>query len=147
MISITKSLVTFVALVAAGLSIFLLAICLDKNPFQLQITSIFGYTTWVFYLIFCDSRWWRGYSLRQKEVQKELPRLLSMHGAFLVFLVALETMALWAQPRLPSYWRSEYGSRHDSLFVDVLILAGVGVGMTQILMSRKILGRAVGENA
>ena len=145
-ISITKSLVTLVVVLTAGLSIFFLAICLDKNPFVLQITSIFGCTAGVLYLVFCDSRYWRGYSLRRKEVQRELPRLLSMHMAFLVFLVVVETIALWARPHLPSYWRSEYGSKHDTLFADVLILTCVGIGMTQIVISRKILGRAVSEN-
>jgi hypothetical protein len=69
-----------------------------------------------------------------------------MHMAFLVFLVVVETIALWARPHLPSYWRSEYGSKHDTLFADLLILTGVGIGMTQIVISRKIPGRAVGEN-
>jgi len=124
-ISITKSLVTLVVLLTAGLSIFLVAICLDKNPFVLQITSIFGYTAGVLYLVFCDSRYWRGYSLRRKEVQRELPRLVSMHMAFLVFLVVVETIALWARPHLPSYWRSEYG---------------VAVGIVQVLVALWIAG-------
>jgi hypothetical protein len=146
-ISITKSLVTFVAILTTALAIFLLAVCLNENPFVLQITSVFGYTAWVFYLVFCDSRYWRGYSLRKEEVRQELPRLLSMHVVFLVLLVVVETMALWARPHLPGYWRTEYGSRHDTLFAGVLMLTGLGIGMTQILITRRILGRVAGKNA
>lgn len=144
-ISITKSVVTFVGILTTVAAIFLLAVYLDKNPLVLQITSVFGYTACVFYLVFCDSKYWRGYSLGNEEVRQKLPLLLSMHIVFLVLLLVVETMALWARPHLPSYWRTEYGSKHDTLFEGALILTAASIVMTQILVSRRILSRVLGE--
>jgi hypothetical protein len=143
-VSVTKSLVTWVVIMATATAAFVLAISLYKNPFVVQITSAFGYTAWVFFLIFCDSRAWRGYSLRKKEVRQELPRLLSMHAAFLALLLLIETTALLARSSSPSNLRTEFGSKHDTLAY-VLIFTGVGIGTTQALIARRILSRVVGS--
>jgi hypothetical protein len=99
---ITKSAVTFAALVATALGGFLVVIFLSGKPYQLQIASAIVDTFWVFCLVSFDSPLGPGYDLTRKGSRKELPRILSIHGAFLVLLAAVITIALWAQPRLPS---------------------------------------------
>ncbi len=117
---------------------------LDGKPFEIQAISLIADTELVFSFVFFDTSMGRGYSLRDKVVQQHLPRLLQIHFLSLVFLFALITFAVSAQPHLPRSWLVDPGYRYStSPFVSVLILIGVGIGITQVLISRKILSRAL----
>lgn len=136
---ITKSVGTFVALVAAALGGFLVVIFLSGTLYQLQIASAVVDTFWVFCLVSFDSPLGPGYDLTCKAARQELPRILSIHGAFLVLLAAVITIALWAQPRLPSYWRVADSVRHMSLFDYLLVFVGAGICVAELLIVRKLL--------
>jgi hypothetical protein len=141
--SLLKMFITWVGIVAGVLAIFLLFILLNHRPFEIQVVSLVADTEFVFFLVFCDSRGWRRYSLRNKQVQRELPRLLGIHCLFLVLIFALLTFALSAQSRLPSSWLVESGPRDVSPFAFGLILIGVITVMTQAWILRKILKLAL----
>jgi hypothetical protein len=146
--SAVEMLVTWVGLVAGAMAIILLATIWLPRQFGLQIVSLVGDTELVFFLVFCDSRAWRGYSLRNKRVQQELPHLLDVHCLFLILVFALLTFALSARSRLPSSWLVESGPKYDSPFALGLIVIGTMTAMTQAWIYRKILRRAVAvENA
>jgi hypothetical protein len=140
--SLLKMFITWVGIMAALLTLFLLLIFLRDGRFQLQIVSVLADTGFVFFLVFCDSRAWRGYSLRNKRVQQELPRLLGIHCLFLVLLFALLTFALSVRPHLPHSWLVESGPKDVSPFAFGLIWIGVITLMTQAWVLRKILRRA-----
>jgi hypothetical protein len=130
-------------LLAAALGAFLVLFFLSGKPYVLQIASAIGDTFWVFCWVSFDSPLGRGYDLTRKGVRQELPHILWIHGAFLALLTAVITIALWAQPRLPSYWRVEDSFRHMSLFDYVLVFVGAGICMTEVLVIRKLLSRIV----
>jgi hypothetical protein len=138
-----EMLVTWVGLIAGAMTIVLLATIWFPRQFGLQIVSLVADTEFVFFLVFCDSRAWRGYSLRNKRVQQELPRLLGIHCLFLVVVFAVLTFALSARPRLPSSWLAESGPKHDSPLEFGLIVIGAITMMTQAWIYRNILRRAV----
>lgn len=141
--SILTSFLTWVGIMAALMATFLLLILLDHRPFEIQIVSLVADTELVFFLVFFDSRAWRGYSLRDKRVQQALPRLLGIHCFCLVLIFALLTFALSAKPRLPSSWVTESGPKDTSPFALVLILIGGITPTIQAWRYRRILRRAV----
>ena len=117
---------------------------LDGRPFEIQAISLIADTEFVFLLVFFDTSMGRGYSLRDKAVQRQLPRLLQIHFVSLVFLFALITFALSARSRLPHSWLVDPGYRYStSPFVSVLLLIGVAMVIAQVLISRRILSRAL----
>jgi hypothetical protein len=138
-----ERLITWVGVVTAGMTLFLLAILLVHKPFGIQIVSLVAYTEFVFFLVFCDSRAWHGYSLRNKRVQQEMPCLLGVHFLFLVLVFGVLTFALSAQSRLPGSWLVESGSRNVSRFAFALLLIGTITAWTQAWICRKILRRAM----
>ena len=143
-VSSAKAAVTLVGVMIVLLGTFLLVILLDGRPFELQTISLIADTEFVFFFVFCNSQSWRGYSLRNKTVQQQLPHLLQIHCLFLVLLIAVETFALSARPHLPHSWLVDPGYRYSaSPFVSVLLLIGMAIVMTQVLISRKILSRAL----
>jgi len=125
------------------LGTFLLVILLDGRPFELQTISLIADTEFVFFFVFCNSRSWRGYSLRNKTVQQQLPHLLQIHCLFLVLLIAVETFALSERPHLPDSWIAERGPRLLSPFESGLLLIGMAIVITQVLISRRILSRTL----
>lgn len=134
---------TWAGLMLGAATILLLGILLGEKPFGLQIVAVAADTEYVFFLVFCDSRAWRGYSLRDKRVQRELPRLLGPHCFFLFLIVVALTVALSSRSRLPSSWVVESGSKHDSPFAVALIIAGVLAATAQAWLYRNKLARAL----
>jgi hypothetical protein len=134
---------TWVGIMAGMMTTFLLAILMVHRPFGIQVIFLVADTEFVFFLVFCDSRAWRGYSLRNKRVQQELPHLLGIHCLFLVLIFALLTFALSAQSRLPSSWLVESGPKDVSPFAFGLIFIGVITVMTQAWTYRRILSRVL----
>jgi hypothetical protein len=141
--SILPAFLTWVGIMAALLGTFLLVILLNHRPFESQILALVWDTEFVFFLVFFDSRAWRGYSLRNKQVLQELPRLLGIHCFCLVLIFVLLTFALSVEPRLPSSWVTENGPKDTSPFALVLILIGGITPTIQAWRYRKILSGAV----
>jgi len=148
--SIVKALVTWVGLMTAILATFLLLIFLMNKPFGVQIVCLVADTEFVSFLVFCDSRSWRGYSLRNRTVQQQLPHLLRIHSLFLGLIFVVLTMALSAIPHLPDVWFADnvvwyrHLVRHQSSpFAFVLILAGSAAAVTEAWILRRILSRAL----
>jgi amino acid transporter len=81
--SVGKLIVFLVTIV----SIFLLYVLLGDKPFGFQIATLIAYSVSVFTFVFFR---WKGlnkaYSLRDKAVRRQIPRLLAIHGAFLVLV-------------------------------------------------------------
>lgn len=117
---------------------------LDGRPFEIHAISLIADTEFVILFVFFDTSMGRGYSLRDKAVQQQLPRLLRIHFVSLAFLFALITFALSVRSRLPHSWLVDPGDRYStSPFVSVLFLIGVAIVITQVLISRKILSHAI----
>jgi hypothetical protein len=138
----TKGLLTWLGFMAALLGTVLLLLFLSDRPYGVRVVCLVGDTVWVSFLVFCDSRYWRGYSLRNNTVRQELPLLLRVHCLFLLFLFSGLTLAISAQSQLPSSWVVERGQRRPSFFVSGLICVGVTVSVTGAWFCRRILRRA-----
>lgn len=137
-----KMFIAWVGIMAGFLTVLLLSIFWGDRPFGIQIVSLIADTGLVFFFVFCDSRAWRGYSLRDKRVRQELPHLLGIHSLFLIVIGLLLTFVLSEQSLLPASWLVESGPKHESPFEVGLIFIGVAVVMTQAWIYRKILRRA-----
>jgi hypothetical protein len=142
-ISVAKQVGTFAGLLVGFVLVLVLYIVLADEPFGIQVATIVAYTGFVFFSVFCDSRWLKGYSLRQKAVRKEIPLLLAIHAVFLVVVFMVLTIALSLRPSLPASWLAERGKKHDSWFVDLLLLIGAVTITFQVFISRRILSRSV----
>jgi hypothetical protein len=142
-VSLAKAALTLVVVMIVLLGTFLLVILLDGRPFELQTISLIVDTEFVFFFVFCNSRSWRGYSLRNKTVRQQLPHLLQIHCLFLVLLIAVETFALSERPHLPDSWIAKPGPRLMSPFESGLLLIGMAIVITQVLISRRILSRTL----
>jgi hypothetical protein len=142
--AVVNILLWFGGLMTAFLAtVFLMVILMDK-PFGVQIVSLVGDTEFVFFLVFCDSKSWRGYSLRNRTVQQQLPHLLRIHSLFLSLIFVVLTIALSARPHLPDVWFVESGSwRRSSPFAFVLIFAGSAAAVTEAWILRRMLSRAL----
>jgi hypothetical protein len=145
--SILAAFLTWVGLMVAMMATFLLLILLDGQPFQVQIVSLIAETEFVFFLVFFGTNSWRGYSLRDKRVQREFPRLLRMHCIFLIFIFTLLTLALSVQARLPASWITANGPKDTPPFVLGLILIGSATAVAEAWIFRKSLRRAVNVGA
>ena len=129
----------------AGTIPFIIYIGPSNLAFGIQIATTIVYTVAMFWLIFLPAKGDNTeYSLWDERVQEKLPRLLGIHVVFLSWVLAMHSTASVARPHLPAYWFKGYSSGRDTLFQDVGILFYVLTGMTQRLISRGILSRAVG---
>ena len=124
-------------------------VALRENQFGIQIAMIIVDTGFVFLLVFCDTRGWKGYSLSEEAGRQKLPLLLFIHAGFLVVIFAGVTVAILIHPHLSHFWtlqrnRGGRGKLSNLSYSDhVSILTGVAIVFTQTLISRGILGRAL----
>ena len=131
------------------LAIMILFVPLRSSPFGFQIALVLAYTSFVFLLVFCDTRGSKGYSLSEKAVRQKLPLLLCIHAGFLAFMFAVATGAILLRPHLPLFWTlardAEGRGRFSNLSYFDLIsgLTGVAIMFTQTFISRGILERAL----
>jgi len=87
----------------------------------------------------------KGYSLREKAVRQKLPLLFYIHAGFLAVMFAVETGATLVRPHLSRFWTLERGAGKPffSYFDWIVLLTGFAILLTQIAISRGILGRAL----
>ena len=141
-VSVAKQLGTWLGIVSGGMALFLLGILIADKPFGLQITTLIVYTGLVFFQVFCDSRAFKGYSLRLTAVRNKISTLYAIHVVFLLFVFVALTAALSLRPHVLSSWHTTNGKR-DNWFDMLLIIIGVTICMCQTLISRKILSRSI----
>jgi hypothetical protein len=120
-----------------------LFIFIGDRPFGTQIATVIVYTYFAFLYVFFPTRWLEEtYSLRDKAVQQQFPRLTAIHCGFLTFIFLGQTVLFAMKPRLPSYWLTPHGKQSDTLY-GALILVPAIVLTTQVFISRRILSRSV----
>jgi hypothetical protein len=141
-VSVAKQLGTWFGLMSGFMAIFSLLILIGDKPYGVQITTLIGDTGLVFFLVFCDSRSYKGYSLRLTAVRRKIPTLLAIHAVFLLFIFVGLTAALSVRPHLSSSWLITNG-RWDSWFDVLLMVIGVTIYISQTQISRKILSRSI----
>lgn len=132
----------WVGIVLAAIAAVVLFIALRDKPFGIQIATLIAYSGTAFFFVFCRSKGLRGYSLRNKAVQREIPRLLAIHTAFLVSIFIVQTSAFHLRSSLPSYLLTANRGRFANWSVSVLIIFFVSAIFVQAYMSRKILCRS-----
>jgi hypothetical protein len=145
-VSIVEALTKFVFMSAWIVTVFLLYVFLGDKPFGIQIATIIAYSGSVFCLVFFRWRFLdEAYNLRIEAVQEQIPRLLAIHLAFLGFIVAVLTLALFLRSQLPSFWFTERFGKHGSLFSHGLLLICTLAAVTQVFICRTILSRSIGK--
>ena len=143
-ISAAMSLGILAAYLIGAFGGFCLFISLGGRPFGTQIATAITYTYFAFWYVFFPTRGLLDkYSLQDKAVQEQIPRLLAIHFAFLLLIFLGQTILLTMKPRLPSYWLSEHGKNRDTLYEGVLLGSSVIIFFTQVLICRRILSRSL----
>jgi hypothetical protein len=154
-VAVLKELAPIIAVpfVAMGTAL-LLGSTLRTNPWSIQIVSPIPHTYAVFLFVFCDTgsrggKDLKGYSLREKAVREKLPLLFYIHAAFLSAMFAVETSAVLLRPHLSRFLAWEMGTSEPflSYFDLVVLLTGFAITVTQIAISRRILGRALNRKS
>ena len=145
-VSIAMSLGIFAAYLSGAFGGLCLFIVFGERPFGIQIATAITYTYFAFWYVFFPTRGLlEKYSLRNRMVQQQIPRLLAIHCAFLASMFLGQTIWFTMTPRLPSYWFTEHGKRGGTLYILVMIGSSVVVFFTQVLISRRILSRSLRE--
>jgi hypothetical protein len=150
-VAVLKELAPIIAIPFVGVgTALLLGLTLRDNPWGIQIVSPIPHTYAVFLFLFCDTgsrggRDLKGYSLREKAVRQKLPLLFYIHAGFLAVMFAVETGATLVRPHLLRFWTLERGTGKPffSYFDWIVLLTGFAIPLTQIAISRGILGRAL----
>ena len=154
-VAVLKELAPIIAIpfVAMGTAL-LLGLTLRTNPWSIQIVSPILHTYAVFLFVFCDTgsrggRDLKGYSLREKTVGENLPLIFYIHVGFLAVMFAVETSAIFLRPHLSRFLAWEMGKSEPFLYCFDLIvfLTGIAIMVTQIAISRRILGRALNRKS
>jgi hypothetical protein len=132
-VSTAMSLGIAVAYLAGAFGGLCLFIVLGEKPFGIQIATAVTYTYFAFWYVFFPTRGLlEKYSLRNKTVQQRIPRLLAIHCSFLIAIFVGQTI--------------ESGKRGGTSYAFVMIVSLVVVFFTQILISRRILSRSLGDD-
>jgi len=116
---------------------------LRHEPHGFQIATLITYTGIVFVFTFCRARWeFTSYSLDEPYVQEQVPRLV---GIYFLYAIALYFGVGWAlsiRASLSGWWLQSSDPKGTPPF-DLVLLATIGAAaLSQILASRRILGRA-----
>lgn len=139
-----EQFLTWLGLVTGSTAIFFLWIFLRNKPFGLQITALVGYSGLTFFQVFCDSRAFKGYSLRLPAVRRKLPDLLVVHLGFLLLVFVVFTSALSVRPHLSPAWNFHDPKHPDETWLDVLLIfAAPVVCMGETYTCRGILRRSI----
>jgi len=129
----------FILLAVTIVSVLVLYALFGEEPFGFQLVTVIAYSWTVFLFVFFR---WKGfdkaYSLRDKAVQRQIPRLLAIHGAFLLLVFAVLKLGSYLRSGLPSSWLAE-DVRHHSWFSTGLIWVCTVVWLAQVYLSRSIL--------
>ena len=118
-------------------------IALADQPYGTQCATLIVYSGAIFIWTFFRTR---GVHTRHRlsapYVREQLPRLLLIHCVFMVAVFALETWALSMQPFMSSWWLSSQSRRDMPPFTFAMMLGGMAIGTSQIVYTRRILGKA-----
>lgn len=132
-VSAAMTLGILAAYLAGGVGGFLLFIVLGDRPYGIQIATVIVYTYFAFWYVFFPTRGLlEKYSLRNKTVQQQIPRLLGIHCSLLILIFLGQTILFEMKPHLPGSW--------------LIIPFGI-VFFTQVLISRWILSRSLKEDS
>jgi hypothetical protein len=134
----TQMLLTWLGIIVWTAVTLVLYIVLDNRAFGIQLATSVAYTGVIFFYMFCDSRGVRGYDLRNKKVQGQVPGILAIHCGSLLLLFLVQTYELSLRPQLPDSWLREHG-RDPSYFVGLIGLSCFAIAITQILICRRLL--------
>jgi len=138
-VSIAMTLGILAAYLVGAFGGFCLFIILSDRPFGIQIANAITYTYFAFWYVFFPTRGLLDkYSLRDKTVQRQIPRLFAIHCAFLISIFFGQTVWFEMKPRLPNSWLTGW-----TLYAWVIIFFVVVLFFTQVLISRGILRRSL----
>ncbi len=141
-VTLKEALGVYVLILALCFGSLLAFILLHDRLYGIQYATLISYSGAVFIWTFFRTR---GVKTRHKlsapYVQEQLPRLLMIHCVYLLAIFFLETWALAIRPSMSSWWLTGQG-RDMPPFDFGLMLIGMAIGISQVVLSRRILGNA-----
>ena len=134
--------VYFLILLEAFVSL-LAFISLRDQPHGMQIASLISYTGALFVLTFFRTKGVKTkHSLDEPYVQEQFPQLLGVHCIYLVTVYFVVGSAFSIRSSLPAWWLHSRGAKDMPPIDAALMLVIGGLGLSQVVLSRRILGRA-----
>ena len=138
-----EQLVVFVLILLLAFGSLILFILLGNRPYGMQGATLITYSGAVFIWTFFRTRGVHTkHSLSAQYVREQLPRLLIIHLIYLFCVFLLQTWALSIRP----LWLMSHGRRDMAPFDFSLMLTGMAIGVSQIVLCRRMLGRAKKES-
>ncbi|MGD0443744.1 MAG: hypothetical protein ABSA39_07395 [Edaphobacter sp.] len=145
-VTVAEALGVYVLILALAFGSLVAFISIGDRPYGMQCATLISYSGAIFVWTFFRTKGVNTkHSLSAQYVQEQLPRLLMIHFVYLLAIFILETWALAIRPSMPSWWLIAQGRKGMPPFDFVLMLAGMAIAVSQIVLSRRILGRAKKE--
>jgi ABC-type xylose transport system permease subunit len=138
-----ESLGVYGLILLLGFGSLAVFITLGNRPYGMQTATLISYSGVIFIWTFFRTKGVNTkHSLSAPYVLEQLPRLLMIHFAYLLALFVLETQALDIRSSMPRWWLVAQGRKGMPPFDFALMLILMVIAVSQIFISRRILGRA-----
>jgi hypothetical protein len=134
-----EQLLTLLGLFAFIVGLLYLGITIGHRPFGIYLIVFIGYTALTFYQVFCDSRAFKGYSLRLSAVRRKLPVLVAIHLGFLFLVLVGLNAVVYMHSSVRPY--RPFGP--DDWVALSLMVSGVLICMGETMICRGILRRSL----
>lgn len=139
----TEALGVYVLVLLLAFGSLFLFLFLGDRPYGIQWATIVSYSGIIFiWTLFRTKGVRTKHSLSAPYVLEELPRLLVIHLAYLLVVFFLETKALDVRSSMSRWWLTSLGRKGMPPFDFAVMLSGMALAISQIVLSRRILGRA-----
>ncbi len=127
------------------IGIFLLYVMFGDMPFGIQLVTLISYSVAIFFYVFCNTRFLRGFDFYSEASKRSVSRLLSIHTLFSILIFAIQTLALKFGSTLPSWWVRKSGPKNDSPLEFGLFMLFFVMGTIEVVSFRRILSKAEKE--
>lgn len=142
-VTVLEQLSIYFMLMLLGLGSLVAFINLEGEPHGIQIATMLSYSGAVFIWTFFRTRGVNTrHPLSEPYVQEQLPKLLGIHGLFLLTVYGFEAAAFALAPRLSSWWFTASDSKDMPPFHIAIIVFIGALCISQVVLSRRILYRA-----
>jgi hypothetical protein len=146
-VTVTEALGVLVLILSVAFGSVFAFVALGDRPYGMQWATLISYSAVIFVWTFFRTRGvFTKHSLFALYVHEQLPRLLMIHFVYLLAIFLMETWALTIRPTMSGWWLTSSGRRGVPPFDSALMVSGLLTGASQIILNRRILGRAKKES-
>ena len=142
-VTATEAFGVYILILALAFGSLAAFICLGDFAYGMQYATSLSYSGVIFVWTFFRTKGVKTKpSLSAPYVLDQLPRLLMIHLFYLSCIFFAETWAFAVRRTMSTWWLTSQGQRGMPPFDFVVMLTGMAIAISQIVVFRRILGRA-----